>query len=48
MFQSEINWFFLKSTGLLLQGLALKGWIELMAGRDAAKKALKYFDESLA
>ena len=31
------------------QGLAIKGWLELLCGREQqAKKAVKYFDEALA
>jgi len=30
----------------ILQGLTLKGWIEMMSGRDA-KKAIKYFDDAI-
>lgn len=36
---------FLKSS--FSQGLTLKGWIELMSGREA-KKAIKFFEDALA
>lgn len=32
-----------------LQGLVIKGWIEMTCGRDAfAKKAIKFFDEAIS
>ncbi|WAR05764.1 TT21B-like protein [Mya arenaria] len=37
----------LKLNGDNAEGLVLKGWIELMSGREA-KKALKYFDDGLS
>jgi hypothetical protein len=39
----------LKMAPASAEGLTLKGWIDLTSGREAVvKKAIKYFDESLA
>ena len=39
--EAILHWYF--------QGLAIKGWLELLCGREQqAKKAVKYFDEALA
>lgn len=39
----------LKMSASSIEGLALKGWIDLTCGREmVAKKSIKFFEEALA